>query len=702
MSQTPKTPAKRVPKASKAQLDAVKRSAEALGEVLDKEQEESVLNLAQALDEINEGEALAHLDTRLAFIERQVERLAARRDEADRGMAGEFEVMRARLEDALNALGSTAAEHRDATLGLEKRLMGLVSEAETRYSESVDTLRSDLVSIVHDATAKFDKTESHLRGELSALEDGVEERTRSTASEAQRLASMTSQLEAKARELDEKAVSRSVEFEDKAKQLEERVFSKASELEEHISSRSAELEANLSSRSAELEANLSSKTSKLEATLSSKTAELESRVASKVSELEARADSKVAAIEETLRSSVETLTAQSVEAVDEQLTDHKTEIEARLLASTSSMKSSIATLQERLDGMFDSERREIQARISESQADVRIDLHKTREMLEEKLTSFAEAIDLLRTDIFSRIKSSEDKAAGAAVHLESTIARGEAEWGSALHDFTSELSDMKIKVEELAGKVGSVEARRATETGASQVALDTLASRVEALDVRFRQMVEDALAKQATRIEVLASQVGAMSEAGSAEEERSGAVSYVSRKVAEMGQRIDEMSGRLTAVGNAIATQTGRMPETVEVLPPELDERIAMLEQRLAVLANQPRQDAVAQGLQTRIDAIERRLSQAPAAPGASEDLVSRIATVERVLSGLAARPQSDSAAGLVERLNAIERTLTNLPATMSSRQAELTQRVEELERRSASASNILPDKRRRGIWPAS
>ncbi|MCA1840672.1 MAG: hypothetical protein LC723_10135 [Actinobacteria bacterium] len=610
--------------------------------MLDEEQSESVLSLAQALDEINEGEAMAHIDIRLAFVERQIERLAARRDEADRGMQGEFSIMRARLEDALEAVGVTSTDQRDAVLGLEKKLMASLTDIEDRATETVNHLRADLVQIVQDASARFDKSEGHLRGELIALETGVEERTRSAAAEAERLELLTAKLDERASRIEVDASKRMQRFEDLAAQTEVRMDSKA--------------------------------------------AEVEARVIAKTAELEVAAQS---------------MAEQTRESIDLGFEELKSNIEARLLSNLSANRSSLAAFQERVDALIDTERREIHARISESQADVRIDIHQLKEAVEQKMTSFAEAVELVRGDLFSRIKSSEDKAAGAAVHLESTIARGEQEWGAALQDLTRDLSDMKIRSEELFARMGTIEGVRANQRDDSSAAVGSLSARLDALDNRVRQLIEEALARQATRVEVLASQVASMSEAGSAEDERSGAVNYVSRKVAEMGQRFDELTARVAVLGQSMTTASGRMPEVVEVVPAELDERISTLEQRIAVLANQPRQDTVAEGLRARVESLERQTGEMHAHSQVPSDLTARIDTIERVLSGLAAKPQSGSASNLVERLNALERSLTNIPATLTSRQAELAARVDELEKRVALSSHILPDKRKRGIWPA-
>ena len=78
------------PRGTKAEIDAVKKRAEEAGRAVHREQDTSVINLAQTLGEIGERETSAHLEARLGFLERQVERLATRRDEADRAIQAEL------------------------------------------------------------------------------------------------------------------------------------------------------------------------------------------------------------------------------------------------------------------------------------------------------------------------------------------------------------------------------------------------------------------------------------------------------------------------------------------------------------------------------------------------------------------------------------------------------------------------------------
>src|SRR5919198_1309311 len=85
-------------------LRAVRLHAERTARELDRERNDSVLHLAQALGGIDRDERTAQFEARLGFLERQVERLVGRRDEVDRAIYGELNMMRTRVAEALSAV----------------------------------------------------------------------------------------------------------------------------------------------------------------------------------------------------------------------------------------------------------------------------------------------------------------------------------------------------------------------------------------------------------------------------------------------------------------------------------------------------------------------------------------------------------------------------------------------------------------------
>lgn len=633
-------------------MEAVKKSAQEAGEVLDREQEDSVMNLAQALDEINEGEALAHLDTRLSFIERQVERLTARRDEADRGFQGELAIMRARIEDTLEAVGSTAEEQRDSWISLEKRVSALVADQDSRSTEVFDSLRADLVALVQEATKKLEKTEARVRGEAKALEGNLEERVRSVL---EGLGDNRNLVEESLAELDTRLKEAAETQEARSLEISEAALAKVAEAEAEVVAASSRL--------------------------SDQAKALDSQVADRVEQLSRDLQSKI----ETLAGSLGSLRATNSEL--------KAQIEGYA-----------STLQEQLD----SERRETDARISESQADLRLETHQLNNRLDEVVQKMTDVLELAQKDFIEKIRASEEKAAGAAIHLESLISQvrrqtalDEKEFSNSLSSMAEEFSTARIRLEELAGRVASAEARRSTERGSSDVALESISSRMELVEARLREIVEEVVAKHATRIEVLTSQVANITDTEIQAEERTGAVEYLSRRFAELTERVDEVATRTNMlVRNASKGSAGAMP--ADEMSTKTDERLKVLETRLAALASAPKQEALPAIYIQRLESLERTLSgMASADAQGVEGLQARLASLEEVITHQSKPRPEAVASDVTGRVDALERTITNIPQTLGARQAEILARLEELEKKTPGqpGQTILPDKRNKRRW---
>lgn len=576
--------------ASKEQLAALKESARQAGRQLDREQEISVLNVAKTLDEINEGEALAYLDTRLSFIERQVERLTARRDEADRGLDAELKVMRARIEDALEAVGATTADQRTAAAAIESRFGQLVTDEERRATEALDDFRGDLVGEVQKALGKLEKTEARLKGEMRAFEEGMQEQSRS---------------------------------------LTETLSTGRVELEDSLTEVSQKVESQLAAAEAE-------QTDQLRRTLED----------------------------------FETARAEVIETVQ---------------AAASAVEASFATTLPSVESRLDSERREVEASLSEMKAEVRLQINEAFSRISSSFEKLSALLDGARKELVERLSSSEQKFASSTTRLEwmmgqqvRQMAASEQEWSGGLAELDQILAELKDRIEEFSAKLVTAESRRAGDASSAATAIQGLASRVTLAETRLRDVAGEATGRLATRVEMLASQVASISEKAVSTEESSGAVEYLSRRVGELAERSDEFLVKINAIGRAL-TKGHPIPEIAvsESMPAALADRVEALEQSIA---------AVSQSVQN--------------APAQTTDpaLTARLEQIERVITQLAARLKAGDDIGA--RIEALERVLTNVPATLSSRQAEITERVSELERRSVGPSvTILPEKKRRGFF---
>lgn len=814
------------PRGTKGEIEAVRSSAELAGRELGREQDESANHLAQALSEINEDEAVGHVQARLGFLERQVERLTARRDDADRGVQAELAVMRARIEETLQAVAATAEDHREARAVLEKRFTTVGAEADRRAAGLVETLRQELVARVHETANRLERHEARLQGEIKAFEGESEERARSVATSVaqirqvvgkevggleQRVGRRTEAVErlveearlfveqrvrqaeaALVRRMDGVAdaepalraeIAAALEaargemlgrLEEAAKGLRQQVDERASELDARSAAQAgvaadlhqdlravlervtaledrngelaklepalrAEIAAAIGARHAELvdrmEAGLAEAGGR-SADLAGRLAELEAglgelhRQSEEAEASRARSDERFAALAaglEELASGVSALAAGSAEKADslrEALDRLARESEHRAAALEGRLEEGIVSGGDALAGRFgeletevrsrlERELRELEGRLSETRAEVRIEAQRLWEATETRHDGAGERMETMRRALLDRIRSSEEKAAGAAVHLESLlrehhrqIVSDEQEWSEALSEVVEELSSLRVRVEELLGRLSSAEARFATERGTSGAALDGVAGRIDVLEESVRAAIGDVVARQATRLELLAARVAAIAESETAAEERLGAVEYLKRRLAEVADRVD----RLLETG---APERESVPRQAAV--DELAARLAALEERLAKAGDdRAGSPPVPDRQMDELAALEGRLAKAgedrlEAGLGmAVEPILARLEAVEHRLASVegtsSAEPAAEGAPALAElaaRLEAAEDRLASAgaagaPPVSEHRLEQLAARLEDLERRVPVAPVILAERKRR------
>jgi len=603
-------------RASKEQLGALRESARQAGRQLDREQEISVLNVAKTLDEINEGEALAYLDTRLSFIERQVERLTARRDEADRGLDAELKVMRARIEDALEAVGVTGAEQRKVTAEIESRLGGLVTDEERRTNEAVEDLRADVVGEVQKAVGKLQKTEARLKGEMRAFEEGMQEQSRA---------------------------------------LTATVTSGSSEIEESMAEVSQQVDSQLSAAAAEQT--------------------------------------------DQLRRFLEDFATARAEAIE------------TVQVATSALEDSVAAVLPSVELRLDSERREAEAGMNEMKAEVRLQINEAFSRISSSFEKLSALLDGARKELVDALSSSEQKFSSSATRLESMIGQqarqmtaSEQEWSSGLGELDQTLAQLKDRIEDFSTKLMTAESKRAGDANSAAKSAQELTSRVTLAETRIRDVAGEATGRLATRVEMLASQVESILEKESEAQESSGAVEYLSRRVGELAERSEESLVKINAIGRAL-TKDQPIPGVAvsESMPAVLTDRMDALEQSIAAVSLSVQQSPapVADPAATsRLEKIERAINQLAARLRAGDGLGARIDGLEESVQRISEEPAGQSEPPLQARIEALERVLTNVPATLSSRQAEITERVSELERQSIRPSvTILPEKKKRGFF---
>jgi ABC-type transporter Mla subunit MlaD len=130
----------------------------------------------EVLETLEMQSTLSALEARLDSLEIDIARQAGTRDDDARRIAGEMAVMRARVEDALNAFAQTADDVRGLSKGLEERLEQVAAHA--LGDEHVQGLRAEmsagidgvmagvadvLGSVTHDVGGRIDALGDQMR-----------------------------------------------------------------------------------------------------------------------------------------------------------------------------------------------------------------------------------------------------------------------------------------------------------------------------------------------------------------------------------------------------------------------------------------------------------------------------------------------------------------------------------------------------------
>lgn len=167
-------------------LRAVLRNAERAGRELEVERADSVRRVARTFGSIDSDELMAQIDARLTLLERQVQRLVERRDEADRALQFEVDFVRARVAESVRLVETTVESEHDARTALEERLTARLAAAvdealasmaracEERTLASAETLREALVAS-WERTVRAERAE-RAREHMEALEAEIARR----------------------------------------------------------------------------------------------------------------------------------------------------------------------------------------------------------------------------------------------------------------------------------------------------------------------------------------------------------------------------------------------------------------------------------------------------------------------------------------------------------------------------------------------
>ncbi len=123
----------------------------------------------EVIGQLEVANSLSQLEARLDSIELDLGRVTASREEDQRHVSGEMGVMRARVEDALNAVTDTAQDLRDAWVSIDQKITDLVDGRVGDQQRSLEALRAQLTSGLEATRMAIEAAEARLHGEVEAL-----------------------------------------------------------------------------------------------------------------------------------------------------------------------------------------------------------------------------------------------------------------------------------------------------------------------------------------------------------------------------------------------------------------------------------------------------------------------------------------------------------------------------------------------------
>jgi len=200
--------------------------------------------------------------------------------------------------------------------------------------------------------------------------------------------------------------------------------------------------------------------------------------------------------------------------LDRRVEEAKGEFEARLVGIGSEIEG-------RIEAAADGQRGAILAEVDGRLQAARADANRTR------------------AELADAVQASDDKALGAAEHLETQINRlrrrlvgDEAEWSAIVGEAGEAVATLRAKVEELLRRVWGLEAGEAMARGASGASLEAVDQRLVAQEQQAEVSVT-AVSELALRIAALESNLAALGDLRPKIEEQAGAIDYLAGRAAE-------------------------------------------------------------------------------------------------------------------------------------------------------------------------
>lgn len=491
-------------------------------------------DVASVLEEIGAEEAVAHLEARIAEMEQELERRDHRRSEADRARRGEFDLMRARIDDALDLVKNATDEQRDAWSRFEARFTALVAESEETAQVHLDELREELTPRVADVLVRLEEQEAKLRGELRTL---ASEQERLRARTTEQLSEVESGLRTEVTSLSDRLSAQDDGQTETANRLERLLQERLEHLESSQSAATDELTARLEGLRRELDA----AAGELRAAVNLKHAELSGGLEELREDLDGRLGEEVDGLEQRWIVGTRDI-ARRIEEVSQDLQRQlSAEREARRggLDEATTRLDEVAGVVEELHAAFGT----AQARRHGEDDQVQRQLEELSSRLDVLQSKVASAVGQIASQLTNRVaalSAQQDAFQEAAARREERLAAIDT-LERGLSVLTEEVRRLRSGVEqrpvpepdpELVESVQGVRRQLSSMSGtveATSTQLRDLASTIERLD-------QEAQERAALRQEVR----------------------ELAARSAEIGERLDETERLARAAGKAIASAVRR------------------------------------------------------------------------------------------------------------------------------------------------
>jgi hypothetical protein len=174
-----------------------------------------------------------------------------------------------------------------------------------------------------------------------------------------------------------------------------------------------------------------------------------------------------------------------------------------------------------------------------------------------------EQVEQLRNDLVDGIQASEEKALGAAVHLESIILQvrrqlvgDETEWSAIIGEAGETMGSLRHRVEELLARVCDLEAGAAAERGASTAERESLERRMEQHEGWARASLAE-VSELGLRCAAIESRQASDDQLRLLVEQQAGTIAFLTQRMADLENRLADAAALPDQPGPAAGPADG-------------------------------------------------------------------------------------------------------------------------------------------------